>query len=52
MTHGGEKWVALIHGVHNLSPGSTVSLWLDASHVYLFGTDGRIVLPAAYADAA
>lgn len=52
VTHGGEKWVALIHGVHNLSPGSTVSLWLDASHVYLFGTDGRIVLPAAYADAA
>ncbi|SMX42015.1 ABC transporter ATP-binding protein [Maliponia aquimaris] len=52
LSHGGDKWVALIHGVHNFAPGSAVSLWLDPAHVYLFDTDGRLALPAAYAVAA
>ncbi len=47
-----EKWVALIHGVHQFKSGSEVGLWLDPSHIYLFGADGRLALPAAYAQAA
>jgi glycerol transport system ATP-binding protein len=52
LDHGGEKWVALIHGVHRFDPGSTVSLWLEPAHIYLFDSDGRLALPAAYAVAA
>ena len=52
LTHGRDKWVALIHGVHHFDPGTEIELWLDPEHVYLFDPDGRLALPAAYAVAA
>lgn len=50
--HGTDRWVGLVHGVHDLAPGSGVSVWLDPAHVYLFDEAGRLVAPAAYALAA
>ena len=50
--HDGDRWVGLIHGVHNLEPGAEVPLWLDPAHVYLFDGDGRLAAPASYAAAA
>ncbi len=47
--HGAEKWVALVHGVQDLPPGSDLTLWLDPAHVYLFGADGRLAAAAPYA---
>ncbi|MBL4918706.1 ABC transporter ATP-binding protein [Szabonella alba] len=47
--HGSQKWVALVHGVHDLPPGSDLTLWLDPAHVYLFGADGRLAAAAPYA---
>jgi len=52
LTHGANRWVGLVHGVHDLSPGAEVSLWLDPAHVYLFDPSGRLVVPAPYAMAA
>lgn len=52
LTHGTDRWVGLVHGVHDLQPGSEVSLWLDPVHVYLFDAEGRLAAPAAYAAAA
>ncbi|MCZ8335540.1 MAG: ABC transporter ATP-binding protein [Rhodobacteraceae bacterium] len=52
LTHGSDRWVGLVHGVHDLQPGSEVSLWLDPVHVYLFDAEGRLAAPAAYAAAA
>lgn len=52
LTHGGDRWVGLVHGVHDLQPGQEVSLWLDPAHVYLFDAEGRLAAPAAYAAAA
>lgn len=52
LLRGTDKWVGLVHGVHNLTPGEQVSVWLDPSHVYLFDADGRLVAPAAYAQSA
>ncbi|MFC3085485.1 ABC transporter ATP-binding protein [Tabrizicola soli] len=52
LTHGQDRWVALVHGVHDLKPGSEVSLWLDPAHVYIFDAEGRLAAPAAYAAAA
>ena len=52
LTHGADRWVGLVHGVHDLSPGAEVSLWLDPAHVYLFDPSGRLVAPAPYAMAA
>lgn len=50
--HGDDKWVALVHGVHDFEAGSDIALWLDPKHIYLFDADGQLALPAAYAAAA
>lgn len=52
LDHAGERWVGLIHGVHNLVPGSDLAVWLDPSHVYVFDAEGALVAPASYAAAA
>ncbi len=50
--HGADRWVGLVHGIHDLVPGAQTSVWLDPAHVYMFHTDGRLAAPAAYAMAA
>ena len=52
LRHGADTWISLVRGVHQLAPGSAVSIWLDPAHVYLFDADGRLAAPAAYAMAA
>jgi glycerol transport system ATP-binding protein len=52
LSHGSEKWVGLMHGVHELTPGAEVTVYLDPSHIYLFDADGALVAPASYALAA
>ena len=50
--HGADRWVGLVEGVHNLTPGQTLTVWLDPAHVYLFDSAGRLAAPASYAKAA
>ncbi|MGA0543251.1 ABC transporter ATP-binding protein [Neotabrizicola sp. VNH66] len=50
--HGTDRWIGLVGGVHDLTPGSAVSVWLDPAHVYVFGPEGQLVAPAPYAMAA
>jgi glycerol transport system ATP-binding protein len=52
LQHGDDRWVGLVHGVHDLAPGTAAKVWLDPAHVYIFGQDGRLVAPAPYAMAA
>lgn len=52
LDHHGERWVGLIHGVHNLKLGAPLSVYLDPRHVYVFDQTGALVAPAAYAVAA
>jgi len=52
LDHHGERWVGLVHGVRDLDLGADLRVWLDPAHVYVFGTDGALVAPAAYALAA
>lgn len=52
LAYGSGRWVGLVHGVHDLEPGTEVSVWLDPAHVYIFDTEGRLAVPAAYASAA
>jgi glycerol transport system ATP-binding protein len=52
LSHGPDRWVGLIHGVHDLAPGTQITAWLDPAHAYIFGQDGRLVAPAPYAVAA
>ncbi len=49
---GADRWVGLVHGIHDLTPGQPLTVWLDPAHVYIFAEDGPLVAAAAYADAA
>ncbi|MAM24364.1 MAG: ABC transporter ATP-binding protein [Rhodobacteraceae bacterium] len=52
LDHHGDRWVGLVHGVHDLALGEALTVWLDPRHVYIFSEDGKLVAPAAYALAA
>ena len=52
LDYHGDRWVGLIHGVRDLTLGSKLPVYLDPSHVYIFGEDGALVAPASYALAA
>ncbi len=52
LDHAGNRWVGVVYGVQNLKLGETIEVFLDPAHVYVFGEDGALVAPAAYALAA
>lgn len=52
LDHHGARWVGLIHGIHDLTLGQPLPVWLEPRHIYVFAEDGRLVTPAAYAIAA
>ncbi|SFR15798.1 ABC transporter ATP-binding protein [Poseidonocella sedimentorum] len=52
LDHHGERWVGLVHGLHDLTIGAGLTVWLDPRHVYIFAENGSLVAPAAYALAA
>lgn len=52
LDHGKDKWVGLVHGVHDLELGAALSVHIDPRHIYVFSESGDLVAPAAYALAA
>ncbi len=52
LDHGADRWVGLIHGIRDLTPGQALPVYLDPSRVYLFAEDGALVAGAPYAEAA
>jgi len=45
LTHGSDRWVGLVHGVHDMTLGTAVGIWLDPAQVYLFDASGRLAAP-------
>ncbi len=52
LSHHGDRWVGLVHGVRDLKIGDQLRVYLDPAHVYVFAEDGPLVAPASYANAA
>ncbi len=52
LDHQGQRWIALLHGVRDLTLGAEIHAYLDPAHVYIFGEGGDLVAAAAYAEAA
>jgi len=52
LSHGSDRWVGLVHGVHPMTAGAQTSVFVDPAHVYLFDSAGRLAAPAPYAMAA
>ena len=44
--------MSLAHGVHELSPGAPVEVFLDPLRMFVFSRDGRLVAAPALAAAA
>ena len=52
LDHHGENWVGLVHGVKDLRIGTSLNVYLDPRHIYIFAEDGTSVAAASYATAA
>ena len=48
MQHEEQLWVGLIHGIHDLTLDTQLSVFLDPSHIYTFGHEGDLVQTAPY----
>ncbi|MFZ5752313.1 MAG: ABC transporter ATP-binding protein [Pseudomonadota bacterium] len=49
LDHAGERWVAVVSGVRDLSPGAELTIWLNPDHAYVFDERGGLVAAASYA---
>ena len=52
LDHAGDRWVGLVHGIHDLRAGRGDPVYLDPRTSIVFDEDGRLVAPAPYALAA
>ena len=41
---GALRWVALVGGVHELEPGSPIALHIDPAQLFVFDTEGHVVV--------
>jgi glycerol transport system ATP-binding protein len=48
----GQRWIALVHGIHHLEPGSAVEVFLDPSRFYVFNDNDALVAAPDLAEAA
>jgi glycerol transport system ATP-binding protein len=51
MSHDNDKWIGLVHGVHDLEYNSELSVYLDTRHIFVFKKDGELIKTASYAQA-
>jgi glycerol transport system ATP-binding protein len=50
--HEGMRWVSLAHGVHELSPGAPIEVYLDPARIFAFDREQRLIAAPALAVAA
>jgi glycerol transport system ATP-binding protein len=48
----GQRWIALLHGIHDLEPGSAAEVFLDPSRFYVFNDNDALVAAPDLAEAA
>lgn len=49
VTCGQHHWISLRHGVRDLQAGTSLTVYLQPQHLYLFDSSGQLVKPATYA---
>jgi glycerol transport system ATP-binding protein len=50
--HQDMRWVALVHGIHELNPGAPVELYLDPKRMFAFDRGGGLMAAPDFAAAA
>lgn len=49
MSHDNDKWIGLVHGVHDLEYNRDLNVYLDTKHIFIFSKkDGSLVQTASY----
>ena len=48
----GQRWIALLHGIHHREPGSAVEVFLDPNRFYVFNENDALVAAPDIAEAA
>ncbi|MCB5409286.1 ABC transporter ATP-binding protein [Pseudogemmobacter faecipullorum] len=48
LSHGEERWVGLVGGIHSLARDTSLPVWIDPAHLYVFTPEGAMVAPAGY----
>ncbi len=44
LTHAGQSWVLLTHGIHAIEPAAEIDVHLDTRHLLVFDTAGRVMV--------
>ena len=52
IAHDDQRWVALVHGVHDLAGGTVREVYVNPAHIYVFSEEDQLVAAASYALAA
>ena len=42
--HGDKRWVSLAHGIHHPRPGSSLTVYINPTDVYVFDKDEKLVV--------
>lgn len=50
--HDAQRWVALVHGIHDFPVGSEISVYIDPKYIYAFDQQGQLAHSAKWAEAA
>lgn len=47
-----QRWVALVHGIHEFAVGSTITVYVDPDYIYVFNSEGNLAHTTPLASAA
>jgi len=48
VTYGDVRWVALTHGIHEPELGSTIEVYVEPRHLYVFAPDGALLVAPSF----
>jgi glycerol transport system ATP-binding protein len=48
LQHQQQHWVSLLHGIHHLTPGVSIDVFVDPAHLYFFDAMGQTAALATY----
>ena len=48
LQHQQQHWVSLLHGIHHLTPGVSIDVFVDPAHLYFFDAMGQTAALAPY----
>lgn len=48
ISHGKDKWIGLVHGIHDFEYERDIEVYLDIRYIFIFDISGKLVQTASY----